>query len=290
VTYVISVINLKGGVGKTTVTVAMAEILATEFDKRVLVIDLDPQTNSTTMLIGEQDWLDANQAGRTLAPLFRDSLRPEGEPATFDLERTLYRGASPIVAVKTLDLLPSSLDLIDIQDQLASATQGRFYTHRPVDLLQNATSALLRDYDYVLIDCPPNLGIITLNGLRMSHAYVIPTKPDVLSTYGIPQIMNRVAGFAESLGHKLVPLGTVVNMYRLGIKMHENTIHRLHWDVEQGKAPKLFRAFVANATSIEEAAEYLPVSTLKQRWKPTSQFKVLKDLTAELIERSESQL
>jgi chromosome partitioning protein len=65
VTYIISVINLKGGVGKTTTTVALAEILAAEFDQRVLVIDLDPQTNSTTMLIGEQAWRTANQAGHT---------------------------------------------------------------------------------------------------------------------------------------------------------------------------------------------------------------------------------
>lgn len=289
-THVISIINLKGGVGKTTATVAMAEILAGEFRKRVLVIDLDPQTNSTTMLIGEQAWLAANEAGHTLAPLFKDSLRPEGEPAKFDLDQTLRREASPIAAVKTLDLLPSSLDLIDFQDQLASATQGRFYTHRPVDLLHKATSTLIPDYDYVLIDCPPNLGIITLNGLRMSHGYVIPTKPDVLSTYGIPQIMTRVAGFAESLEHQLVPLGTVINLYRFGIKMHENTIHRLRWDADQGKVPRLFRAYIPNTTSIEEAAEYLPVNTLKQRWKPTSLYKELRDLTVELTERAEAQL
>ena len=130
-THVISVINLKGGVGKTTMTVSMAEILAGEFDKRVLVIDLDPQTNSTMMLIGERAWETANREGRTLAPLFKDSLRPKGDPPTFDLDRTLYREASPIKRVRTLDLLPSSLDLIDVQDDLAAARGGRFHTDRP---------------------------------------------------------------------------------------------------------------------------------------------------------------
>ena len=288
-TYVISIINLKGGVGKTTTTVAMAEILAGEFGKRVLVIDLDPQTNSTTMLIGEHAWKARNEAGHTLAPLFQDSLR-EGGPETFDLEQTLHRGASPIGAVKTLDLLPSSLDLIDVQDKLAAARGGRFHTYRPVDVLHKATAALIPDYDYVLIDCPPNLGIITLNGIRMSHGYVIPTKPDVLSTYGIPQIMDRVAGFANELGQPVVPRGLIVNMYRFGVRIHENTISALHRDVEKGKLPKLFRAFIPYAAAIEEAAEYLETSTLRQRWKPTHHFKVLKDVTAELTERAEAQL
>ena len=289
-TYVISIINLKGGVGKTTTTVAMAEILAGEFDKRVLVIDLDPQTNSTTMLIGEQAWKSANLAGHTLAPLFQDSLRPEGDAPKFDLDKALYREASPITAVRTLDLLPSSLDLIDVQDDLAAARGGRYHTDRPVDLLHKATSALIPEYDYVLIDCPPNLGIITLNGIRMSQGYVIPTKPDILSTYGIPQIMNRVTGFADSLAHRVVPLGTIVNMYRLGTKVHENTISALNRDVEAGKVPKLFRAKIPYGSAVEEAAEFVATSTLRQRWKPGSLFGQLQDLTLELTERAEAQL
>lgn len=289
-TYVISVINLKGGVGKTTAAVAMAEILAGEFDKRVLVIDLDPQTNSTTMLIGEGAWKEANRAGRTLAPLFKDSLRPESEAPQFDLGKTLYREASPIASVRTLDLLPSSLDLIEVQDDLASARGGPYHTSRPVDLLHKATSELVPEYDYVLIDCPPNLGIITLNGIRMSQAYVIPTKPDILSTYGIPQIMNRVAGFAASLDRRVTPLGTIVNMYRLGVKIHENTIRQLHRDVDAGKVPKLFRAFIPYKSAIEEAAEFVATNTLKQRWKSTSLYGQLQDLTLELTERAEAQL
>lgn len=289
-TYVISIINLKGGVGKTTTTVAMAEILAGEFDKRVLVIDLDPQTNSTTMLIGENAWREANHAGHTLAPLFQDSIRPERDAPRFDLDKTLYREASPIAAVRTLDLLPSSLDLIDVQDDLAAARGGRFHTDRPVDLLHKATSALVPEYDYVLIDCPPNLGIITLNGLRMSQGYVIPTKPDILSTYGIPQIMNRVAGFADSLDRRVTPLGTVVNMYRLGVKIHENTIRSLRRGVDEGKVPKLFRAFIPYGSAIEEAAEFVATNTLKQRWRPTSLYGQLQDLTLELTERAEAQL
>lgn len=182
------------------------------------------------------------------------------------------------------------MDLIDVQDDLAAARGGRYHTDRSVDLLHKATSALIPEYDYVLIDCPPNLGIITLNGIRMSHAYVIPTKPDILSTYGIPQIMNRVAGFAASVEHRVVPLGAIVNMYRLGTNVHENTIRALNRDVEAGKVPKLFRAFIPYGSTIEEAAEFVATGTLRQRWKPTSLFGQLKDLATELTERAEAQL
>lgn len=289
-TYVVSIINLKGGVGKTTTTVAMAEILAGEFNQRVLVIDLDPQTNSTTMLIGEQAWNTANLAGHTLASLFKDSLRRDGDEPTFDLEKTLYREASPIKSVRTLDLLPSSLDLIDVQDNLAAASGGQYHANRPVDLLHKATASLVPEYDYVLIDCPPNLGIITLNGIRMSHGYVIPTKPDILSTYGIPQIMNRVSGFGADLGNRVVPLGTVINMYRLGTKIHENTISALNRGVEAGNVPRLFRAKIPYGSAVEEAAEFVATNTLRQRWKAGSLFGQLQDLTLELTERAEAYL
>ena len=82
---VISTINLKGGVGKTTTTVAVAEILSVEFNKKVLIIDLDPQTNATAMLIGEDKWKKLNQNGNTLAQLFKDALDPDNKK--FDNEK-----------------------------------------------------------------------------------------------------------------------------------------------------------------------------------------------------------
>lgn len=290
-TYVISMINLKGGVGKTTTTVAVAEILAAEFGKKVLVIDLDPQTNATTMLLGEEAWKTANAAGHTLATLFKDSLRAEGESSEFDLEKTLHRQVSPIAAVKKLDLLPSSLDLIDVQDRLASVPSGRYYTDRPVDLLHKAIWKLIPEYDYVLIDCPPNLGIITLNGLRMSQGYVIPTKPDVLSTYGIPQIMTRVARFADGLADReIVPLGTVINMYRTGTTVHENTLSALRRDAKIGKVPPLFSSFIPYGDKVAGAAEPTEVSTLRQRWGYQGHFDQLKALAREVSFRAEDQL
>ena len=84
---VISTINLKGGVGKTTTTAALAEFLSAEFRKKVLVIDLDPQTNLTTVLIGEEKWKELNDAGFTLASLFTDALRADTDPQGFASRR-----------------------------------------------------------------------------------------------------------------------------------------------------------------------------------------------------------
>ena len=263
-THVISTINLKGGVGKTTTTVALAETLSVEKGKRVLVIDLDPQTNATTMLIGEDCWSDLNKNERTLARLFKDALDPDPNNKKFDLSATLQRKVSD-VRDSDIDLLPSSLDLIDVQDQLATIPSGRFYSVNPIELLWRAVKTKLDDYDIVLVDCPPNLGIITLNGLRISHGYIIPTIPDNLSTYGIPQIVKRVEAFSEEIAETIDPLGIVVTKYQAQSTVHKNTLRRL----QTGGDASVFETIVRQANSISAAAEYTTTKrTLRQKYGP----------------------
>ena len=258
-THVISTINLKGGVGKTTTTVALAETLSVEKGKRVLVIDLDPQTNATTMLIGEDQWYELNQQKRTLASLFNDALDPDNK--TFDLDATLQKRVSD-VRDSNIDLLPSSLDLIDVQDRLATIPSGRFYSINPIELLWRAVKNKLDDYDIVLVDCPPNLGIITLNGLRISHRYIIPTIPDHLSTYGIPQIVQRVRAFSEEITESIDPLGIVVTKYQVQSTVHVTTLHRLR---SNGDAP-VFQTLIRQSNSIASAAEHTTERTLRQKY------------------------
>src|SRR6476646_3085481 len=111
--YVTSIINLKGGVGKTTITVALAHFLALEHGKRVLVVDLDPQTNATVSLIPEMEWKRRDEAGRTIYQLFVDQVK---RTTRFDADESIVRDVSNVGGgVKGLDLLPSSLGLIKIQ-------------------------------------------------------------------------------------------------------------------------------------------------------------------------------
>lgn len=263
--HVFSTINLKGGVGKTTTTVALAETFSAEFHKKVLVIDLDPQTNATTMLIGEEKWRDLNDSGRTLAQLFKDALEPDKKQ--FDFENALQRQVSDVTAARTVDLLPSSLDLIDVQDKLASTPSGKFYSVNPIELLWRAVKARLDDYDIVIVDCPPNLGIITLNGLRISHGYIIPTIPDILSTYGIPQIVTRIKEFSDEIAESIDPLGIVVSKYRVQTTVHVNGLRRLREEAAAGKGPEVFASVVPEAGDIAGAAENQSHGrTLKQKY------------------------
>ena len=97
---VISLINLKGGVAKTTTTVALAETLAAKFGKRILVVDLDPQTNATVMLLGEKRWKQINEKGWTLATLFKDALEPHAKK--FDLDNTLQLFRQFYIAIRQI--------------------------------------------------------------------------------------------------------------------------------------------------------------------------------------------
>lgn len=279
--HIISTINLKGGVGKTTTTAALAEFLSAEFRKRVLVIDLDPQTNLTTVLIGEKKWEQLNDAGYTLATLFKDALRPEGEDPQFNLEKTLQKRVSPVQDVRTVDLLPSSLDLIDVQDRLGTMSSGRFYSNNPTDLLRKAVRPILDDYDFVIVDCPPNLGIVTLNGLRISDGYIIPTIPDVLSTYGIPQIQKRVREFAEGIGENIAEIGIVVSKYRSASTIHRTTVNRLKDDPD---LPIVFDHVVPEANDIAGAADFVPASTLRQKYGYAGRFDDFRAITQEFID------
>jgi chromosome partitioning protein len=285
--HAISTINLKGGVGKTTTTCALAEFLSGEFRKKVLVIDLDPQTNLTTVLIGEDRWKELNDNGYTLATLFKDALRDESEPAQFDLTKSLQRGVSPVSEVRTVDLIPSSLDLIDVQDRLANMRSGQFYSNNPTDLLRRAVNQLIGQYDFILIDCPPNLGIVTLNGLRISDGYIIPTIPDVLSTYGIPQIQKRVAKFADNIGEPIEELGIVVSKFRAAGTLHQNTVQRMKDDPH---LPRVFETIIPEAIKIAESAEYAPSVTLRQKYGYAGQFDIYRALAKEFMEVVEESL
>ncbi|MBU3135806.1 AAA family ATPase [Clostridium gasigenes] len=258
---IIATINLKGGVAKTTTTVGLAETLACEFDKRVLVIDLDPQTNATTMLIQEEKWRELNNKELTTARLFKDSKLAMNE-RKFDLRNTIQYGVSSIDKVKKLDLLPSSLELIEIQDNLTSIYRGRFNAITPVDILKRAINEVVDNYDYILIDCPPNLGTITLNGLRISDGYIIPTIPDVLSTYGIPQVVKWISEFSSEIDKEIKPIGIVITKYSSNSSVHKTTIKEL----ELERDVKLFKTKFIQCNDLAKAAEYTEVNTLAKKW------------------------
>jgi cellulose biosynthesis protein BcsQ len=160
-----------------------------------LLIDLDPQTNATVTLISEDQWAEMDESGRTIAQLFEDRLNPQNTPK-FDIERAIVRRVSTINdGIARLDLLPSSIQLIDLQDRIPMIALSGNFTANPLEILRVALQPVIDRYDYIIVDCPPSLGTVTKNGLRISTGYVIPTIPDIVSTWGIYQIVDNVERF-----------------------------------------------------------------------------------------------
>jgi len=148
---VISFINLKGGVGKTTTAVAVAEVLAKVHRKSVLFIDLDPQTNATINLIKEEEWQKRDEAGQTLAQLFQDRVAAGlGQAPRFNLDDAIVKQVSTIDGgIARLDLLPSSLKLINIQEKVGAASFADDYKD-PRDILKIALEPAVERYDYII--------------------------------------------------------------------------------------------------------------------------------------------
>jgi chromosome partitioning protein len=260
-THILSFINLKGGVGKTTTAVAVAEMLAHEQRKHTLLIDLDPQTNATVTLIPEMQWAELDQAGRTIAQLFEDRLNPHSPPR-FDIEKAITKRVSTVNdGIARLDLLASSIQLVDLQDRLPLIALTANYTANPQDILRTALLPVIDRYDYIIIDCPPSLGTVTKNGLRISTGYVIPTIPDIVSTWGIYQIVDNVARFAQDIDRPIPALGIVAT------KVQGNNLHgRVIEDLRAGRLgrfgepggrpqPAFFQNTIPQSVSVARGAD-----------------------------------
>jgi len=277
-----SIINLKGGVGKTTLTLALAHFLAVEHGKRVLVIDLDPQTNATVCLIPETEWKERDEDGRTLYQLFAEQLKG---PPRFTAQAAIVKSVSNVGGgVKGLDLLPSSLRLIKIQERVTQLTDFEHYERGPIFALREALAHILPSYDHVLIDCPPSLGVVTLNGLAISNSYLIPVIPDTLSVLGIPPILDRVSHFAQCTRRNIRALGIVISKMRTQTVLHAEMVRRLREDFYDRRFPICFETVIPESTRIAEAADVMArVNTLQQKYGNGGPYAELSALTREYL-------
>ena len=184
---VVSFINFKGGVGKTTLCVEIGASLASKFNTRVLIIDLDPQTNATLALMTEEAWQNHASTRGTLKDFFDACY----DGRDLDLKEILV--SKPVNyggSLDRLDLLPSHIELFGMDLRLATK-----YGHENLKaklFLRKALHDLHASYDYILIDCPPNLYLATQNGLFASEHYLIVALPEYLSTLGIAHIQRAV--------------------------------------------------------------------------------------------------
>jgi len=276
----------KGGVGKTTLTYAVGEFLARELPEKykVLCIDMDAQCSLSTSMIGDTNWLEADNKGQTIYQMFFDALK---NTKVFDIKKAIITNASNL-KTPNLHLLPSSIKLEDIKAQLTNiGKDDKFSAISPVGVLAKHLHKVKDDYDYILIDCPPDMGIPTLNALAVSDGFIIPTIPDHISTYGIPMVMTYIKEFSESLGKELKPYGLIFNKRR-PCGLHSTVI-----EIQTKKSgnPPIFRTIVDERARLAESAAYdNAVTTIKNKYGGANEtYDTLHKLAEEFVDKTKDE-
>lgn len=270
----VCLINRKGGVGKTTLTLALSDFLSGLHRKRVLLVDLDPQANLTTSAIGVTRWAELDKRGLTVADAFQAVVRGETPRVITDAVQRVA-GGIPV------QLVPSTPRLSDIESEAMETDQAwRRRVGSPYLVIHQLLSVQADAYDYVLIDCPPSLGVVTLNGLALADGYLMPVKPDALSTAGLPQLVAKVTAFASGLRRPLRRYGTVLNDFKSTANLGYTIRAELAADQDIGP---LWDTQIGNSVKLPEGVEGHTPKTLTQRW--TTALPDLNALTQEFLRR-----
>ncbi len=239
---VISLINMKGGVGKTTCAVNLATYLARDHGKRVLLVDFDSQTNTSLSVMTETAWEKWAEKHGTMADVLEvHGKKKHGEPAK--LAECIVHDVLP--EVPGLDLIPSHLALTFIDLDLA-ARPGR------ERIFSRKIEKVLGDYDVILCDCPPNLMTATQNALYASDAYLIPMQPDYLSTLGLNLLQDRLGYLTRELEFKIRCLGVVFTRVRGWLRYHAETMERLR-SAKEFKRLYFFETVIPENIKLAEA-------------------------------------
>jgi len=268
----ISFLNLKGGVGKTTIAVNVAANLSQYHDLDVLLVDLDPQTNSTVSLTSQENYVKLKKARKTLKSMYDAQLKDE---ENFDFDQVVLKKAG---GVSRLDLLPSDLELIDIDIKISHLPNSH-------SIVRDTLEDTFEDYDFVVFDCPPNLGLLTQNGIFSSDYYVVPAQPDFLSTFGLDLVRGRVEWFINRIKKsarkfELKYGGLIFSRVRHTAE-HEAKMLELR---SRKQYQPIFETIILERTAISEAAAMsVPVCLSKTGfgWKDVD--KMFRDLTKEFL-------
>lgn len=223
--HIISLTNQKGGVGKTTTSVNLSVSLAVS-EVKTLLIDLDPQFNATT---GIEELL----------------IKPKG-----NIYDALIRGtASKDVVTKTklehLDIVTSTSDLVGAEVELVSIMARE---HQ----LEKVLKPLLKKYDYILIDCPPSLGLLTLNALTCSDAVIIPIQCEYYALEGLGQLLNTIRLVQKNLNPDLEIEGVLLTMYDGRLNLSKQVAEEVRSYFED----KTFKTVIHRNVSLSEAPSF----------------------------------
>ena len=222
---VISIFNQKGGVGKTTTNVNLCAALALK-GKKVLSIDIDPQGNSTSGL-----GFDKNRLEYTIYNVLIED---------YDINKVILR-----TEVENLDLIPANINLAGAEIELTNARYREKTLREKINLIE-------KEYDFILIDCPPSLGLLSLNALTAAHTVLIPIQCEYYSLEGVGQLIDTVKLVRKNLNPKLEIEGVILNMFdgrtNLSIQVVE--------EVKKYFKDKVYRTVIPRSVRLAEAPSF----------------------------------
>jgi chromosome partitioning protein len=222
---IISVSNQKGGVGKTTTTVNLAAFLA-EKGKRVLIIDIDPQGNA-----GFGIGINAEEMETTLYEVLIDEI---------PIEEAIFKSE-----IEGLSIIPSNIHLSGAQVDLLDAEGKEFILKKKLGTIKN-------HYDYIFIDCPPSLGILTLNSLVAADSVLIPLQCEYYALEGINQLLRIIVMVQENLNKALKIEGVVLTMYDPRTNLSQQVVS----DVREYFQNKVFNSIIPRNVKLSEAPSF----------------------------------
>jgi len=220
---VIAITNQKGGVGKTTVSINLSTALA-QLGYRVLIVDMDPQGNSSDGL-----GLDTNKLDNTIYDVLVNDV---------PISDTVIPNH-----LKNLFVVPANISLSGAEAELSADISRPFR-------LRKALRPELSKYDFIIIDCPPSLGILTVNALLASTDLLVPVEPSSYALKGMSMLMSTILKIKEDLEHYSHFLGVVINMYDPTLNLHESIVDSI---TEYFTARKIFQTKIRRNPRIPEA-------------------------------------
>lgn len=242
---IVAVVNQKGGVGKTTTAVNLASAIGLA-GKKVLLIDADPQGNTTS--------------GYGIS-------KKQEMPGTYELIIGSGRAENMVITTnfKNVDLIPSSMDLaaaeIDLIKMDARESQ-----------LKTALSTVRERYDYIFIDCPPSLGLITINALNASDTVLVPIQCEYFALEGLSQLMETVRRVKRLYNPTLEIEGIVLTMFDGRLNLTQQVVG----EIKKYFANRLYRSVIPRAVRLSEAPSYgMPIQYYDKRSKGSEAYNAL---------------
>ena len=242
--------NQKGGVGKTTVTVNLASALA-EMGKKVLLIDFDAQVNLTHAV--------------------------SGDPKKKNIYQVITGQVSAIDAVQStmfnnLFLIPGSLDIAGLAIELVDEEKRELF-------LKRSLASIDDEFDYILLDCPPSLGLETVNALCWCDEVIIPLQCEYLAMEGLNLIMRTITNIKKSINPSIRILGILFTMFSKRVKLNQDVVN----DITEFFPDLVFKTIIPRSSRLAEAPSHgLPINYYD---KSSSGAKAFKELCKEVIER-----